>query len=304
MKKLIVNKNKIVDEEGKEFLIKGININSPGILKYQENHDFLNDIKEIKKLGANAVRIPICPAYWQSTKNYCEEILDPIVELTKKLNLYCCLDWHAQGNPYINKTREFRNDLINGYEKYDAKKEVAFSALEKLSKLYGKEMHIIFDVFSMPIDIENKDWIDIAQKFVNIVRKNSDNIIIVNGTNWTSDLSWVLESPIKSKNIVYGVAYYPLEMFQDFTGILRVKKKYPVIFPECGWTPEGYFKGTKEDYGMKLKKYISENNFGFFAWCYHPKRVPVILNSWDPDDLTEWGKFLKKELLNKIKSKK
>ncbi len=78
---------------------------------------------------------------------------------------------------------------------------------------------------------------------------------------------------------------------------LKVKKKYPVIFPECGYTKEGYFRGTKEDYGEKLKKYIFENKIGFFAWAYHPKRVPIILNSWNPDDLTEWGKFLKEELL-------
>lgn len=296
MNTLQVVGNKILKSNGNEFLIKGICINSPGIL-IDESHDFLQDIKEVKKLGANAVKVPICPAYWQSNKNYCKEILDPIINLTKELELYCCLDWHAQGNPYTNKTREFGNEIIKDYEKYDAKKEVAFSVLKKLSKLYGNEDHLIFDVFSMPIDIENKDWIEISQKFIDIVRKNSDNIIIINGTNWSSDLSWVLNNPIKSKNIVYGVTYYPLEMLQDFTGILKVKKKYPVIFPECGYTKEGYFKGTKEDYAMKLKKYVFENNIGFFAWVYHPKRVPIILNSWNPNDLTEWGLFLKNELL-------
>ena len=298
MEKLKVKENKIVNEKGKEIIFKGININSPGILKYEEKHDFLKDIREIKKLGANAVRIPICPAYWQSNKNYCKEILDPIINLTKELKLYCCLDWHAQGNPYKNKTREFGNDLINGFEKYDAKKEVAFDALEIISKRYGKKEHVLFDVFSMPIDIKNDDWRKIAQEFVNKVRKNTENIIIINGTNWSSDLGWVLENPIKSKNIVYGFCYYPREIFQDLTDVLKVKRKYPVICSECGWTPKGYFKGTKEDYGNKLKKYIVEKNIGFFAWVYHPKRVPIILNSWDPNDLTEWGKFLKEELLN------
>lgn len=296
MDALQVAKNKIFKSNGSEFLIKGICINSPGIL-IGENHDFLQDIKEIKKLGANAVKIPICPAYWQSNKNYCSEILDPIVELTEKLNLYCCLDWHAQGNPHKNKTREFGNDLINGFEKYDAKQEVALNALEIISKRYGKKTHIIFDVFSMPIDIKNNDWRKISQKLVNQVRENTKNIIIVNGTNWSSDLSWVLKKPIESENIIYGVAYYPLEMFKDLTTILKVKEKYPVIFPECGYTKEGYFKGTREDYAYKLKKYIVEEKIGFFAWAYHPERVPIILNSWDPNDLTEWGLFLKNELL-------
>ena len=297
MDKLEVKGNKILDSSGKEFLIKGICINSPGIL-IDEGHDFLQDIKEIKKLGANAVKVPICPAYWQSKKNYCEEILNPIVALTKKLNLYCCLDWHAQGNPYKNETRE-ENQMINGYKKYDANKDVAIDALRTLSKRYGKEKHIMFEIFSMPIDIENDKWREISQKFVSVVRENSNNIIIVDGTNWSSDLSWILKNPIKSKNIIYGRAYYPQEMFQDLTIVLKVKEEYPVIFPECGYTKEGYFKGIKEDYAMKLKRYIFENNIGFFAWAYHPKRVPIILNSWNPNDLSEWGKFLKEELLRK-----
>lgn len=295
--KLQVKRNKIVDSSEKEFLIKGICINSPGIL-IDEGHDFLQDIKEIKKLGANAVKIPICPAYWQSNKDYCKKILDPIIDLTKKLHLYCCLDWHAQGNPYKNETRE-ENQMINGYKKYDANKDVAINALRTLSKYYGKEKHIIFEIFSMPIDIENDKWREMSQKFVSIVRENSDNIIIVDGTNWSSDLSWVLSNPLESENIVYGFDYYPQEMFQDLTIVLKVRKKYPVIFPECGYTEEGYFRGTKEDYAMKLKRYIFENNIGFFAWAYHPKRVPIILNSWNPNDLSEWGKFLKEELLTK-----
>lgn len=294
--KLKTEGNKIVNELGKEVILKGININSPGILKYQESHDFLNDIREIKKLGANAVRVPICPAYWQSVENYCEEILDPIVKLIKELDLYCVLDWHAQGNPFKNETRE-PVQLIEGYMKYDARKEVAFEALEKLSKRYGNEKHILFDIFSMPIDIENGDWMNIAKEFVDMVRKNSENIIIVNGTNWSSDLGWALNNPIKSENIVYGICYYPLEKTKDLSIVLKVKGNYPVVFSECGYIKDGYFKGNKEDYGEKLKNYVTEHRFSFFAWAYHPKRVPIILNSWDPNDLTEWGKFLKEELL-------
>src|SRR3989344_3620940 len=96
---LNIEKNKIVDAKGKEIILKGVNINSPDILRFEENHDFLDDIKNIKKLGANAIRIPICPAYFQSKTNYCEDILDPIVSLCKKLKLYCLLDYHSQGNP-------------------------------------------------------------------------------------------------------------------------------------------------------------------------------------------------------------
>ncbi len=49
MKSLKVVGNKIIKSDGNELLIKCICINSPGIL-ISENHDYLNDIKEIKKI--------------------------------------------------------------------------------------------------------------------------------------------------------------------------------------------------------------------------------------------------------------
>ena len=90
MLKLLVDGNKIKDELGNKFVFRGICLNSPDIL-IDEGHDFLQDLKEIKKLGANAVQVPICPAGWQFYPDYCEKILDPIVKLAKELNLYCYL---------------------------------------------------------------------------------------------------------------------------------------------------------------------------------------------------------------------
>lgn len=296
MKELHVDKNKIFDSSGKEIILKGININSPGILKYEENHNFLQDIKEIKKLGANSVRIPICPAYWKLKENYISDILDPIVKLTKELNLYCLLDWHAQGNLERGITRDNGKDLIEGEKKYDANQSLAFSALEEISTRYGKENHILFDLFSMPIDIENTNWKNISQKFVDKVRKNTKNILVINGTNWGSDLSWVFDNQVHSENIIYGISYYSMVKSKDLDNLLKVKKKHPVIFSECGFTTEGYFKGN-EEYIKNLKNSIIKDRIGFFAWCYHPTRFPTILNSWNPSDLTDWGIFLKDNLI-------
>ncbi|MDA3836107.1 MAG: cellulase family glycosylhydrolase [Nanoarchaeota archaeon] len=295
LSKLYAKENKIMKDD-KEFQIKGISINSPGLL-IEEGHEFLQDIREIKKLGANAIMVPICPAYFQSMENYCEDVLDSIVDLCEELNLYCSLDWHAQGSPYTDETREYGNKKINGFNKYDARKSVAIDALIKLSKRYGRRKNVIFEAFSMPMNISNKHQAEISQEFVDVIRKNSENIVIVNGTCWTTDLSWVLERPVKSENIVYGFVYYPLKMCDDLEVVLKVKERYPVISPEAGYKQGGYFHGTREGYGEKLKKYILEEGISFFAWCYHPTRVPVVLNSWDPEDLSDWGLFLRDEFL-------
>jgi len=323
MEKLKVKKNKIMNESGKEIILKGITINSPGILKYEEKHDFLNDIKEIKKLGANAVRVPISPAYFQSKKNYCEEILDPIVSLCGDLELYCLLDWHAHGNPSQDITRKSsRFPDIEGQLVFDANKEHAKKALESLAKRYGKENHVLFETFCTPIDLSWEEWKSISQDFLSVIRKYSSSIVCINSVNWRQDsegkkvvgevdyaredVQWyqnlkdILKNPLSEKNIVYGAKIYSEVPEEDKKSIIELKKEFPILIIECGYEKdarESYLRGTKESYGYPLKDFLESNKISFFAWAYHPTRQTTILNSWDPKDLTEWGKFLKEELL-------
>lgn len=298
--KLKIKGNKIINSSGKEVILKGININSPGILKYEEKHDFLQDIREIKKFGANAVRIPICPAYFQSKNNYCEEILDPIVSLCKKLNLYCLLDYHAQGNPVKGLTREPKL-LINGFKKYDINYDVIKKATEILSKRYGKHDHILFEPLSAYfLDVTQEEYEKVSKELAKIIRKHSDNIIIISSVGWPQTLEYALNYTIDISNIAFGIMIYPGTTDKIKEIIVKVKEKFPIIVIECGYEDinpkEEVLAGTKK-YAIALKSFLEKNKLGWFAWCYHPTRQPVILRSWSPKDLSEWGKFLKEELL-------
>lgn len=300
MDKLKVKGNQIIDFSGKEIILKGININSPGILKYEENHDFLRDIREIKKLGANAIRVPICPAYFLSTENYCEEILTPIVELTKELDLYCILDWHGQGNPVKGLVREPKM-IINGYKKYDADPENVKKSIEILVKRYGKEEHVLFEPLSAYfLEVTREDWLIFSTELLEIIRKYSNNIVSISAVDWPQTLEFALDYVSKFENIAFGIMVYPGTTDKIKKIILKVKKNFPVIITECGYEEinpkEEVLAGTK-DYAVALKPFLEENKLSFFAWVYDPKRQPVVLRSWNQDDLSEWGKFLKEELL-------
>jgi hypothetical protein len=217
------------------------------------------------------------------------------------------LDWHAQGNPVTGETRE-SNLRINGYLKYDARKEIAERALEVLTERYGKKGHVLFEAFCSPMAPFSRPyhgpsweaWKDIAQNFVNLMRKHTSSIISINGTRWCQDLRGVLNNPIISKNIVYGVIIYygTKEKYKEI--VSKVKKKHPVFVVECGYKEdarEKFLRGDKKTYAYPLKKFLEGNKLGWFAWAYHPTREPVVLNSWNPDDLSEWGKFITEELL-------
>lgn len=299
---LKVEKNKIVGADGEEVILRGININSPCILKFQENHDFLDDIKQIKKLGANAVSVPICPAYFQSRLNYCEEILDPIVQICKNLNLYCILDWHAQGNPMKNTTRDL-NNFIEGYLKYDASIEVAINSVEALSSRYKDEPHIIFNPFSAYLELTKDDYLKATKILLKTIRNNTNAIIIISAVNWPQTLKYAPLNELENEvNVIYGIMFYHGDtMEEEKNSIIKIKEKgYPVVVTEWGYQKnnpkEKAMNGGRDDYAKPLGDFMRQNKIGSFAWCYHPIRQPCLLSSWNPDDLSEWGKFLKEYL--------
>lgn len=301
IEKIHIKFNKILNQSGDEIILKGINLNSPCILKYQENHDFLEDIRNIKKMGANAVTIPICPAYFQSRSNYCEEILDPIISLCKELDIYCLISWHGQGNPITEETRQ-PDMIIEGYMKYDARPEIAKKVAEVLSERYGEEPNILFEILSAYyLGINGKEWLEFSSSIVSIMRKHTENIIVVSAMDWPQNLNALFEYKLQENNIAYGVMIYPGNKDSDIENVRKLKESHAIIITECGYVrlnqKEQIMKSTEEDYAMPLKKLITENGFSFFAWCYHPTRQPVLLNSYAPDDYSEWGRFVKNELL-------
>ena len=302
MNNLKVVGNKILDSDGKEVILKGASINEPYTLLVKEHHDFLDDLNQIKKFGFNTVRVPISPAYWQSRSDYMKKVLDPIVSFTKKNGLYCILDWHAQGNPKTGETRSI-DLVVEGFMKYDARNKIAENALVTLAKTYKKEKHVLFELFSMPNDIGWQDWRNTVKPWISKIRQYTKAILIVNAVDWSKDLGIPLYDPLDEQNIVYGVMIYP--NFEDFNSVIKVKKKYPVIINECGYAENSsdpqVFEGNKRKYALPLKTLISKNRLSWIAWVYHPfgytSKASVLINSWNPTDLSEWGKFVKKELL-------
>lgn len=304
MNALEVIKNKIVTSDGKEVILKGACIIDPALVQFRDKHESFQDIGKIKKLGFNTIKVVISPSMWLAReKDYAKIFLDPIVKLCKELDLYCWLDWHAHGNPVTNETRS-SNLLDEGFMRYDARKETAEKTLYSLAKRYLKEKHIIIELFANPLVPSWGEWRTLAQEWVNEIRKYTEAIISISAIKWISDLSGVIKDPVEGKNIVYGAALYP-KFEIDKKALLKVKSKYPVVITECGFIEAssdegGIFEGDK-NYAEELKDFTDSNKLSWMAWVYHPfgltSKAPVLINSWNPGDLSEWGKFVKEKLL-------
>ncbi len=305
MEHLKVIKNKIVNSEGVEIIVKGASIIDPALVHYRDNHIYSRgDIEQIKKIGFNTVKIVIVPSMWEAEKDYVKKFLDPVVNLCKEFGLYCWIDWHAHGNPVTDETR--RSDLLdNGFLRYNSRKELAKKVLINIAKRYSEEDHIILELFANPLGPSWNEWKLLAQEWVDEIRKYTSVIISISGVKWMSDLKGVIENPIKGDNIIYGVAFYPGFKINK-KALLETKKKYPVVITECGFIEEsadegGIFEGSVKSYAISFKKFVYENKLSWIAWVYHPfgltSKASVLINSWTADDLSNWGKFVKEELL-------
>jgi aryl-phospho-beta-D-glucosidase BglC (GH1 family) len=259
-------------------------------------------LKDIKEFGFNTVKIVIVPSMFEAEKDYCKKFLDPIVKECKKLNLYCWIDWHAHGNPVTGETRS--PEILDGkFMRYDARKSLALKTWNTLSKRYGKEEHVIFEIFANPLGPNWDEWKKTAEELIEKIREFSNNIISVSGVKWMSDISEVLLNPLKGKNIIYSVVIYP-NYKVDKKVVAKVKKEYPVNVVECGFIEKAQdkvFEGSEKDYAIPLNKFLKENKIGFMAWVYHPfgltSKASILINSWDSEDLSAWGRFVKEEML-------
>jgi len=227
-----IRKNKFVLKSGKEILLKGVNIPDPICLKNKERQNIREVIEIISNLGANCIRVPVLPGHFKFYKNFFQNYIDPVVDLCEEKNLFCILDWHAIGNPLTGETRlkkYFHESAFGKIFWYDSNINLAKKGLEELSKRYGDNNHVLFELFNEPAPANKSipslglsslrwsDWKQVILNLIRIVRKNTNNVIIVGSTLWTYNLVDTAKDPIENeKNIAYACHIYPIKIHTNW----------------------------------------------------------------------------------------
>jgi len=270
--------------DGKPFLLRGFNIADPWhVIKKNHRKDpkaleFLHDfIYSGMELGGNVIRIPLLPrdAYKEGfldwSQEYLETILIPTVEFITKAGWFVILDNH-----YVSDFDEVeRTDL--------------FLWAEIMMENFGNNPQVIFEVFNEPIRPNDwATWVSYIQPMVNQMQK-VDNLLIVGGPYWSSNMSGANQMPIAGKNITYAGHVYSN---QDPA---RWKRDYPenTIFTEWGFEVGGTEGGNLE----WAKKFYYEflHKKSWTMWCYSSDWGPRMLN--DSGGLTDAGKFYRDIIL-------
>lgn len=260
--------------------------------KYRQYFIQEEDIKVIKELGFNCIRVPFSYRLIEDDENifkYKEEgfkYIDKLIEWCKKYDIYIILDLHAaQGsqNPDFHSDSEGNAGLWN---KEIYRKRVV-SLWRKIAERYKEERTIAgYDLLNEPVTFKFNLLYQLYIETTKAIREvDKNHLIFLEGNFYASNFETI--SPPFEKNLVYNFHFYypwlPLRPPENFSypdrdcnkdKLEKIIKKYvefsnkynvPLICTEFGtweWTKGG--GRWIEDCIDLFKKY----NIHWIYWTY------------------------------------
>ncbi len=305
---IAVKGNVFVDDKGKTFIFRGVNISDPDKLakqgKWSKKH-----FEAAKDFGSNIIRLPIHPTAWNSRgKDEYLKLIDQAVLWANELDMYLIVDWHSMGN--ITKELYFHPMYVtNAQQTREFWRTIA-------SRYAGIATIAMYELFNEPTinsgrlgTVDWMEWKAFNEELISIIYAHDTDIIpVVAGFNWAYDLSEVAKNPIDRAGVAYAIHPYPQKektgdlatMWEQNWGYLT--EKYPLIASELGWMREGEPGAhvpviNDGSYGPIIRDYMAKKGISYTVWCFDPDWPPQMISDWNYTP-TEQGKFFKKVMLD------
>jgi endoglucanase len=303
-----VKGNEFVNPEGKEVMFRGLATSDSDKLERQGywNRKYF---EEIKKMGANIVRIPVHPLAWRGrTPKVYLKLLDDAVQWCTELKLYVIIDWHSIGNlemelfqdPYYETTKkgtyEFWRTIADHFE---GNNTVAFYEIfNEPTRFFGRLGSMSWD-----------EWKEINEDIIGLIRAyDEETIPLVAGFDWAFDLSSIRDKPINAKGIGYTSHPYPFKRKKPWEpkwdeSFGFAKERYPVMVTEFGFDSREVEKDEYKDYGEIIISYLEKRGISWVCWIFDGDWHPAMIKSWDNFELTGSGEFFREALHGEIGKK-
>tara|TARA_R110001583_G_scaffold127862_1_gene279649 strand:- start:962 stop:2224 length:1263 start_codon:yes stop_codon:yes gene_type:complete len=326
--------SQLVDENGKAILLKGTNlgnwlvpegymfkmeqVNAPrkidellyelvgpdslqvfwkGFLNNYITHD---DIKYLKSIGANHLRLPFhykmfTNDLYMGERNAGFKYFDRLIEWCRQENIYVLLDMHcapggqtgdniddSYGYPFLLKSKSSQDLMTKIW-------------VEIANKYKNEPVVIGYDIVNEPIahyfnneleDLNHKLFLlyDRIIKEIRVVDK--DHTIFLNGSNWSGNFD-VFEELVDA-NVVYEFHKYWFEVNQEAIQTFlnfRDKNQVPIYIGETG--------ENTDEWVNEFRLLLDENNVN---WCFWPYKkmnnTKGIVNFNEPENyhlITEYA---------------
>lgn len=243
--------------------------------KYLNNYITHDDIKFLKKIGCNHVRLPFhyklfTNDLYMGKRNIGFEYFDKIIDWCRQENLYLLLDMHCAPGGQTG----YNIDDSVGYPWLffsNSSQDLMSEIWVKIAKRYRNEPVIIgYDIVNEPFASyfydEVKDYnhrlFSLYERMVADIRKvDKKHPIFLSGSNWAMDFS-VFEKII-DENIVYEFHRYHFDVKQsEIQQYIDFRDKYnvPVYVGETGENTDEWVK--------QFTNLLEKNQLNWAYWPY------------------------------------
>lgn len=325
-----VQGNRLVDTDGKEVWLQGVNA---GGLETLPNGDqqVKSTVVAIDEWHANCIRLPINEAHWFGRGVYqgndggagFRKDVDKIVRLAANRGAYVVIDLHRFRAPKAEHV-EFWKDCAAHYKNHPAVLFDLFNEPHGISweiwrdgGWVGKQgQHDESAFLSSEEKKKNEGFESVGmQALVDAVRSTgAKNVVIAGGLFWANDLTGIESEAIEKgekksfrltdttgNGIMY--AWHTYHWHKGWGRLLPVAAKHPIFLGEVGASPLGVMNfipdNQQEDpytFSPDMLGFIQKLRINWTGWCFHPKAAPVMIENWDYKPTPYWGEFAKRAL--------
>ena len=325
-----VQGNRLVDTDGKEVWLQGVNAGGMETIPNGEQ-ETKSTVVAIDQWHANCIRLPINEAHWFGTGIYSKndggksfrDACDKIVRLAANRGAYVVIDLHRFRAPKAEHV-EFWKDCAAHYKNHPAVLFDLFNEPHGISweiwrdgGWVGKQgQHDESAFLSSEEKKKNQGFESVGmQALVDAVRSTgAKNVVIAGGLFWANDLTGIESEAIEKgekksfrltdttgNGIMY--AWHTYHWHKGWGRILPVAAKHPIFLGEVGASPLGVMNfipdNQQEDpytFSPDMLGFIQKLRINWTGWCFHPKAAPVMIENWDYKPTPYWGEFAKRAL--------
>ena len=272
----------LCNEKGEPVVLHGMS--SHGIQWFPQ---FVTEdaIRATAERGANLFRIAMYTGEGGYLSNPAvKDTLIAAADAAIRQDMYVIIDWHilSDGDPLQNA-------------------DAAEAFFREISQRYKDSPAVLYEICNEPNG--NVTWSGnvkpYAERMVQVIRENSNGVILVGSPTWSQDLHEAAKDPLTASNIMYSCHFYA-GTHTDWLRQRIASCDLPVFVTEWGCSAADGNGGVYLDEAQKWIDFMNAYGISWANWSYCDKNESsaALKSNANPADgisdaeLTESGKFV------------